>query len=148
VKVQLCWLPQASRPVQTTGVTPNENQPPGGGTQLTTAPASVVTTCGAKLTKRPAGLPVNTVRLLQARMGGVVSCATVTVKKHVAIWSHELVTRQLTVVLPNGNVLPEGGTQTTVGRSGQSGELTAGVTKFTTPELLVLQMKRVMFEGQ
>lgn len=46
--------------------------------------------------------------------GGSVSF-TVTVKLHVASGGMPLVAVQLTVVLPFGNTLPDGGTQVTVG---------------------------------
>ena len=51
--------------------------------------------------------------------GGVVSCATVTVKLHVADSRQEFVARQVTVVGPRMKVLPEGGLHVTVALVGQ-----------------------------
>ena len=78
----------------------------------------------------------------------MVSRATVTVKEHVAIWSHAFVTRQRTVVLPSESVLPDGGVQTTAGLPGQSAEEVEGVANFTTAEPPLPQTKCVMFDGQ
>lgn len=52
-------------------------------------------------------------------IGGVVSCATVTVKLQVADSRQELVARQVTVVVPRMKVLPEGGLHVTVALVGQ-----------------------------
>ena len=51
--------------------------------------------------------------------GGVVSCATVMVKMHVADSRQELVARQFTVVVPRMKVLPDGGVHVTVALVGQ-----------------------------
>ena len=51
--------------------------------------------------------------------GGMVSCATVTVKLHVADSRQELVARQVTVVVPRMKVLPDGGLQVTMALVGQ-----------------------------
>ena len=67
--------------------------------------------------------------------GGVVSC-TITVKLPVAILPVASVAVQFTVLVPTGNVLPEGGVQFTVG-SGSSSSVADTEYVATAPDGLV-----------
>jgi hypothetical protein len=80
----------------------------------------------------------------QIREGGVASRLTVTVNVQVLRLVQLSVAMQVTVVLPNGKALPEGGVQTIPTLASQAS--VALTSKFTILE--VSQVQTVMFVGQ
>ena len=107
---------QSSVAVQVTILVPSGKTLPDGGEQATVGVASRLSVAVGvlKFSTVPVGLHVQTKRLLgQVMTGGVVSRVTRT-RNVQAVWFVQLsVAVQVTVVLPNGNTLPDTGEQAT-----------------------------------
>jgi hypothetical protein len=80
-------------------------------------------------------------------VGGVISCATVTVNVQVADSRQEFVARQVTGVVPRMNTAPDGGVQVTTAFVGQR-SVVVGAGYLTTAVLATPQIQLVWPGGQ
>jgi len=137
VKVALPVLPAESVAVQVTGVAPSLNVLPEAGVQVVaTEPLTESVADAAKLTTAPAALVASAVMFAGTVTAGFVVSKTVTVRFAVPVLPAPSVAKQVTVVVPRGNVLPEAGVQ--FGISAPLTRSVADAVKLTTaPEALV-----------
>lgn len=145
VKLPLAVFPWLSVAEQFTVVVVIEKVEPDAGEQVTeTEPSTMSVAVAEKVTVAPDGPVASTVIFAgTVTVGGVVS-RTVTVKDALPVLPAASVAEQFTVVVPNGNVLPEGGTQ--VGVIAPSTMSEALAEKLTTaPDEPVAST--VIFEG-
>ena len=114
VKLQVFVWPQASIAVQVTVVVPIGNVLPLGGLHEKLSNPQALWAELVKFTTAPLALVAVTVMFVEqvTVIGGRV---TMTVKLQVLVWPHESIAVQVTVFVPIGKVLPEGGLQLTVG---------------------------------
>jgi len=114
VKDAVPVLPWLSVAVQVTVVVPNGNVAPELGLQLGVSdPSKLSAALAEKVTTAPLGLVASTVMSPgTVTTGGVGSTSTtVTLKDAAPVFPCASVARQLTIVVPTGNVLPELGLQ-------------------------------------
>src|SRR5262245_54637425 len=114
-KVHVETLPWSSAAVTVTVVVPNAKVLPDGGSAPIEGEGSQASAAESeKVTTSPSGFVVSTTTSEgQAMTGGVVS-STRTSKEQESELPASSVAVQVTVVVPSGKVLPEGGTHTTV----------------------------------
>ena len=111
-------LPEASEAVQVTVVVPMGKVEPDGGVHVTTGfgrAGSLSVAEAVKFTTAPDGPVGSTVMGAGSVSTGATSSLTVTVKVPVEVLPPKSVDVQVTVVVPIGNVDPDGGVQVTAG---------------------------------
>jgi hypothetical protein len=115
--VQVVLLVQSSVAVQVTVVAPSGNRLPDAGVQTTATSESALSVAVGVGYVATAPLAEQATRLMlagQMMVGFVVSRATVTVKLQFVLLLQSSVAVQVTVVVPGGKRLPDGGEQVTV----------------------------------
>ena len=145
VKLQLAVLPEPSVAVQTTVTTPVENAAPDGGAQATVGVENVSVAVAVKVTivEQDPGSALCVMLLGQVTTGGVASI-TVTMKVPVRVFPTPSVAVLVTIVVPSGNVDPDGGFETTVATEQSS---LASTLKFTTAEATPGSLGTLMLAG-
>ena len=118
MKVLVTTLPEGSEAVQVTVVVPMGNVEPDGGVQVTTGfgrAGSLSVAEAVKFTTAPDGPVGSTLIGAGSVSTGATSSLTVTVNVPVDLLPLKSVDVQVTVVVPIGNVEPDGGVQVTAG---------------------------------
>jgi hypothetical protein len=146
--MQLPVLVAASVAVQVTVVTPRGKLEPDAGTQVGVIEPSQLSVAVAVNVTATEHIPAGEFIVIgdgQVTTGGS-SSMTVTVNEQLPMFDDESVAVQVTVVMPFGNAVPDGGEQTGVSEPSQLS--VADDMKFTTAEHIALSVPVVIGEGQ
>jgi hypothetical protein len=145
VKLHAVLLFEVSVAVQVTLVVPTWKTEPEAGLQATETPGQLSVAVAEKVATAPAGQVGSNVMLAGHVMAGGCASLTVTVNWQLAVLCDASVAVHVTVVVPFGNVEPDGGTQLDV----TPGQLSFAVgEKLTTAEHRFGAVVVVMLPGQ